>query len=1102
MKRRFLGLCLAFLVSAAFSACSVVTFSQNKSGALVISEVVSSNKRSLVDDVMGSPDWVELYNGTSAPVNLSGCGLSDNLRDLHKYTFPDVTIEAGGYLIVYATDDSAAGQTNVCCTGFGLSKSGDYLFLTDAYYNLLQQLEVPALITDVSYARTGNGAYGYCAQPTPGQGNAGDVASSLNALFQNQSLTDLSVTEVLPAAAGGYPWVELYNGGNTQLRLENFYLSDTEANPMRWQLPAGTLEPGGYVIVYLSGLDTSEGEFHADFKLGQSDTAIVLSDLTGRRLSTLTWALGIPSGLAVVAEEGDKYTAYPTPGEPNSDARFASLDMTDMDETDPVRISELLRDNDLSVVDADGDRPEWVELHNNTGGELPLYGYFLSDDETDLFKWALPQATIPANGYVIVFLSGKDRAGAELHASFSLGDDEGGIFLTRLDGMRVDRMEAPASLPGDVSVGRDGGGNTRYYAKPTPGGENGYGYETADQIGCFNKNGVFISEVAAAHGVGAAANDWIELYNGGDKTVDLSGWSLSDDPDEPDKFTIEKLSIEPGGYAVVEATTRTIRQKGGVAAFGIPPSGETIVLTDATGGRVDAFSTGVLRAGLTSGRVESDDTVERVFFTNPTKNGKNDADSVRTGYAPEPTFSDARLYHAEAFTVTISARSDGAEIRYTTNGSKPTSRSKKYDGPITVEKTTVLRAVSVFPGLVTSEVATATYLFVEPHTLPVVSLVGDADDIKTVYAVTDREKKIEREAYIQYFESDGRLGTEFPCGVKVKGAGTLVYAQKSLSLHLRAAYGQSSVRYPFYAKYGYPLKEFTTLALRNSGQDSTEARIRNSFFSRAALGMNVDVPMTRPVILYINGVYYGVYDLDEDMNKDFLVNHYGADEDDVDIVRRNATALAGSSDSFLDARSLALNGNTASDETFAKLSDRVDVAYFTDYFIAQTYFANSDMFNQKYWRAPGVSIKWRPICFDQDFLLNSYTRDIMHNFFSERGVPSANGTLTNMDIYVGLRRNKSWRKFCAERYVELIVTQFAPERLTALLDEMAAELRPEMERHIRRWGAPSSMKKWENSVAELRRALEKRPQVALEQVRDFFDLSNDELQALVQKYAA
>ena len=175
MKRRFLGLCLAFLVSAAFSACSVVTFSQNKSGALVISEVVSSNKRSLVDDVMGSPDWVELYNGTSSPVNLSGCGLSDNLRDLHKYTFPDITVEAGGYLIVYATDDSAAGQTDVCCTGFGLSKSGDYLFLTDAYYNLLQQLEVPALITDVSYARTGNGAYGYCAQPTPGQQAAGYV---------------------------------------------------------------------------------------------------------------------------------------------------------------------------------------------------------------------------------------------------------------------------------------------------------------------------------------------------------------------------------------------------------------------------------------------------------------------------------------------------------------------------------------------------------------------------------------------------------------------------------------------------------------------------------------------------------------------------------------------------------------------------------------------------------------------------------------------------------------------------------------------------------------------------------------------------------------
>lgn len=1097
---RFCCLTLLLLGAAFLCGCAALSaFSSSTVGTVVINEVVSTNKRSLTDAAYGSPDWIEIYNAGSSPVNLSGYGLSDNMRDFHKYTFPDVVLAPGAYLLLYATDDNGQ-EGSADRTGFGLSKSGDFLFLTDAYYGLVQQMEVPQLITDVSYARRENGTYGYCASPTPGAQNTGAIQSSLDALFGDQNLDDLSISEVLPRTGEGYPWLELHNGGSGALRLENYYVSDSEINPMRWQLPECTLEAGEYALVYLSGLDQKGDEFHADFKIGKDDTTVLLTDLTGRVLTKLSWDAALPAGISVVAGEGTLYTGYTTPGAENSAETFTNASASLMDGTDPVRISEVLRRNKLSITDMDGDRPDWVEIHNASSADVSLKGYYLSDNPDNLFKWALPDQVIPAGGYAVIFLSGKDRRGVELHASFSLGDDENGVYFTSLDGLKTDAVEVPTDLGANVSVGRDSGGNERYFAQPTPGYENGYGYETADAIGFFHKDGVYISEVCAAHAAKTAENDWIELYNGGAEAVDLGGWRLSDDPDKPEKFTIHNLILAPNDYAVIETTSNSTRQKDGVGTFGLSQDGETVVLTNLAGEEVDAFETGALREGVSAGRIEGDETVRRVFFKSITKKAKNNIESAVTGYSPEPVFSVNSLYHTESFTVSMSARDENAKIRYTTDGSKPTSHSKAYEEPLTIKKNTVLRAASFSPGLLSSEIASATYLFDEPHTLPVVSLIGDQDGIDTVYATTNRENKPERECYIQYFETNGALGTEFPAGLKAKGAGTLSYAQKSFSVHLRAAYGQSSVNYPFYDAYGYDIKTFSALALRNSGQDNQYARIKNSFFSRATLGINVDAAMTRPVVLYINGAYWGLYDLDEDINKDYLAAHYGVDENKVDIVRRNFTALAGSEDDFLAVRAIGKTGDTSSDSGFAAFAERVDVAYFTDYFIAQTYFFNNDMFNQKYWRSQDGAVKWRPVCFDQDFMFSSYSRNIMNYFFMENGVPSNNGTTSNMDIYIGLKRNKAWRQMCAERYVELIVTEFAPDRLVGILDAMAEEMRPEMARHIKRWGAPSSVSAWEKNLDSLRNAIRRRPEYALKNVKDFFNLSSDELDALVAKY--
>ena len=153
------------------------------------------------------------------------------------------------------------------------------------------------------------------------------------------------------------------------------------------------------------------------------------------------------------------------------------------------------------------------------------------------------------------------------------------------------------------------------------------------------------------------------------------------------------------------------------------------------------------------------------------------------------------------------------------------------------------------------------------------------------------------------------------------------------------------------------------------------------------------------------------------------------------------------------------------------------------------------MFNQKYWRSQDYTVRWRPVYYDLDLALSSSspTRNILPNYFNAEGIPSQDGSLTNMDLYVGLRKNPDWCLAFGERYVYVVYNQFDPDRLTAILDDMVNQLRPEMQRHIQRWGAPSSMDKWEKEVAELRECLQVRQSYALKYLQREFDFTDEQM---------
>ncbi len=169
------------------SSVPVNAFAASGIKGVVINEVCSSNKKSLKDSQGDSPDWIELYNTTKSAISLKGAYLSDNPDKLKKWAFPDVTIGAGEYLIVFASDNESTGSE--LHTGFKLSGGNDSVVLSAADGTVVDSVLLPDTKEDISYGRSPNGTGEFALlTPTPGASNSSAKASGVAApVFSHES---------------------------------------------------------------------------------------------------------------------------------------------------------------------------------------------------------------------------------------------------------------------------------------------------------------------------------------------------------------------------------------------------------------------------------------------------------------------------------------------------------------------------------------------------------------------------------------------------------------------------------------------------------------------------------------------------------------------------------------------------------------------------------------------------------------------------------------------------------------------------------------------------------------------------------------------------
>ena len=1050
----------ALLCVAALALGAVLSRHAAAGSGLRISEVLASNSVCPAPD--GSyPDFIELHNGGSRDADLSGCGLTDSGR-IVKYVFPEGTVlPAGAYLVVWC-DAHADAESGFAA--FSVSRDGgETISLRNRRGAAIDSAVTVASRKNQSLVRDGEG-WTLTDRPTPGFENSEAGYAAYMAGRDDTAVCAVHVSEFMSSNTL-YPlpdgetadWIELHNEGETSFDLSGCALTDA-SDKLKYVFPDGVrIEAGEYLLLRC-------GEDGLGFSL-RADGGETLSflDAAGRIIDRLTTPT-LPRNCSY-ARAGGEWTlcTEPSPGYENSaDGHAAYLTSLGLGECG-VRISELMAENRATLTDASGAFSDWIELHNASDRTQDLSGYWLSDDPAQPEKWRIPDGvTLESGAYLLIFCDGRDtNAGGELHAGFSLSRYGETVTLSDPIGTEVDAVTYGALEP-DRALS-DGAVTD----SPSPGFPNTEAGVLAFRTSRAPAGPLVINEVMSVNDTvlrqyNGKCYDWVELKNISDESVRLSDFTLTDDLDEPERFRLPDKELAPGAvWVLLLGGGEDIPTYYDVAPFALNAEEDRLYLLGAGFSPVDYLLVTGVPDGGSIGRMDGETGF--FYFAGPTP-GRDNASGARTISAAPRSEPAAGVYEGvSGFTVTLSA-APGAEIRYTTDGSVPTAKSKLCEGPIPLEKTAVLRARSFAPGELPSETETFSYFLNEGHELPVVSLVVAPGDL--LYFANDFSEQ-ERPANLSFFEPDGSFSID--CGVALFGQTSRKSPKKSYKLQFRPSY-DGELAYPLFGD-GEP-DRFSSLVLR-SGQDYPFAIIREELMTSLAAEASDRVPVQayRYSVLYLNGEYWGIYALKERFSDEYYAAHRQVSPESCTMVR--ATRVYEEAPDLFALMQYAESHDMKNEEYYRYIEENVDLESLADWLICEIYCGNSDIMNNvRYARTSENGGKWQHCFFDLDWTFLVHGNCL--NYAMGRGFQYCK-------IPVAVFRNPEFRAMFLEHLAAQLKGTFAEEHVLQRIDELCDLIRSEVSRERRRWGG--SVQNWEQNVMDIKNYVTK-PGRAQELIND------------------
>ena len=659
-----------------------------------------------------------------------------------------------------------------------------------------------------------------------------------------------------------------------------------------------------------------------------------------------------------------------------------------------IRVNEYQSSNDTTIVDFQGDNPDWLELYNMADSAVNLQGWFLSDDPEDLFKWQFPLVIIPSDYYMLVFASDKDTIfpNGEIHINFKISNGDESLYLSNADSMLLD-VALATDLLSDWSFGRfpDGDEDWLYFNIPTPGESNGTqpfvdfaGSPTFSQNAGFSQNPFF-------------------------------------------------LEIQPA------------------------TEGDTIYYT------LDG----------------SEPTLNSMIYSGPIQMVNRSSDPNRLSLI-RTTLPGIGFYHWAA-----------------PNG--------------IVYKFNVVRARVFKTGMYPSEIVSSSFI-VDPdissrYTFPIISLISDSlnffcdtigiykagygiDSLNWLSAHFAQEGMAwERPVHIEYFEPDGTMRLSQDGGVRIHGGYSTTANIKSLRLYARGQYGKSKFDYKLFPKLDQ--NEFETFILRNAGQDFAWSYFRDPFMQSLVEDWNFDTQDNYPVVVFLDGEYWGIHWLTERYDKFYLNKNYGVPEDGIDFLELANDVIEGDAVHYNAMVNYIKTHDMSNQANYEYVKTQMDVDNYCSYICSNIFFCQSDwpQNNIKYWRkrtesylpeAPyGHDGRWRWMLFDTDYGFGRVQPYSYNNLYAILSLSSGWSPLI-MQYLIGNQQkpgNLEFRNMFINTLADMMNTNFKVDRMLAAIDAYKAMLLPEIQDHIQRWNGIGNTNIWNNNINVMRTFASNRTQL-------------------------
>ncbi len=600
-------------------------------------------------------------------------------------------------------------------------------------------------------------------------------------------------------------------------------------------------------------------------------------------------------------------------------------------------------------------------------------------------------------------------------------------------------------------------------------------------------------------------SDWIELFNAGSDSINLSGYMLTDESDEPGQWVFPSVVIHPDSFLLIWASGKNRQDSSYLHTnFKLNASGEYVGLYAPDSSLMDGVSFGSQRADISYGRLP-DGSNHFTTFYHPTPGSPNQSEITLS-------FSPLQGVYQGDITVTLQTNCDTCKIYYTLDGSEPNSGDVLYSDAVTLTVPTVIRARVFKNGTAMTNIEARTYIVNDDPQLPVLSVMTNPEHLWSkstgIYHNYDSTGiGWERPAHLTLIEDD-ETKFSLPAGIRIHGEFSRRFQKKNFRVFFRTEYGESKLNYPVFNDREYTRYDRLVLYAPSDDQVTGDT----VYFTYIAdvlmqdLWFNSDgiVSLFRPVSLYINGKYWGIYWIREFINKHYIETNFGITDMDLHRIQKGKVVPEVREGDrwywmdtlfFFEVNDLRSNINYDTIKTnYFEIENLIDYHLFCIYGATLDWPHNNvDRFRDRVGEDP----RWRFIMWDHNMAWRKAhpahqtliwaTRDeVMTNILPT----DYENLLSSTFILRSLMINNDFRTTFINRFADLINTVLLPDTIEMHMDALAGSIRPEMNRELARWGYQIDTLKWESNLDRMRSFVHKRPGYMRQQIMDYFHIKD------------